>query len=634
MKHTGLILLCLGICLTTTGQNFPVNAIADSLTRNANAVVRLSDRTLTVKSASAMVLDAHEVVTILNKQGETKGEFTLCYDKRVKPSDIKIVIYDAAGHILKKVKNDEIKDYSSNDESSIFTDDRVRYYKPVTGTFPYTVDISYTLRYDGFASLPFWIPVSGYNVSIENATFELKSGQDVSIRYKTINLPPDSNSGNPVRPDGLRWQITGFCALEDEPYSPEKHEVFPAVMLSCDLFEYEGSKGSMSSWEEYGRWIATLLEGRRELPEATIQKVTAITAPLQTKREKATVLYEYLQQRMRYVSIQIGIGGLQPFKAADVDKWNYGDCKALTNYYLALLSAAGIDGLYAATISDEGNPRFYSDFPTGAYFNHVIAGVLLESDTVWTECTSSYFPFGFLSNSVAGHPAMIVSPAGGKLITLPGHSSGLSNEFRNTTINISDNGSAKINFTRRYTGWQLTTGLGFWTLSPDDQKKALYENIKYNDATINELNCRYQKVNLPFVEINASVDCQKFATVSDDRLFIPLTDAVAPIKVPAADPTRRFPLQILNSYTDADTLKIYFPEGYVVESLPKPFSTETEYGRFSFIVNADNNHADIISLTERLPVMFEAKNFESFRQFLLTINKAARQKIILKKKQL
>jgi hypothetical protein len=51
---------------------------------------------------------------------------------------------------------------------------------------------------------------------------------------------------------------------------------------------------------------------------------------------KAKLIYDYVQQKSRYVSIQVGIGGWKPMDASDVDRLGYGDCKGLTNYTKAL----------------------------------------------------------------------------------------------------------------------------------------------------------------------------------------------------------------------------------------------------------------------------------------------------------
>ena len=97
---------------------------------------------------------------------------------------------------------------------------------------------------------------------------------------------------------------------------------------------------------------------------------------------------------MRYVSIQLGIGGFKPSAAKFVDEKKYGDCKALTNYMKNLLSVVGIAS-YPALIN-AGYNKYPADtrFPSDP-FNHVILCVPMEKDTVWLECTSNNAKAGF-----------------------------------------------------------------------------------------------------------------------------------------------------------------------------------------------------------------------------------------------
>jgi hypothetical protein len=67
--------------------------------------------------------------------------------------------------------------------------------------------------------------------------------------------------------------------------------------------------------------------------------------------EKVRTLYNYMQQRTRYVSIQVGIGGWQPFLASVVDEKGYGDCKALAHYMKSILDAVGIRSVYTLVMN-------------------------------------------------------------------------------------------------------------------------------------------------------------------------------------------------------------------------------------------------------------------------------------------
>ena len=71
---------------------------------------------------------------------------------------------------------------------------------------------------------------------------------------------------------------------------------------------------------------------RQDVPLETAAYIKEITGNISDPKAKAQKIYEYMQHKTHYVSIQIGIGGYQPFTASEVDKDGYGDCKALCNY--------------------------------------------------------------------------------------------------------------------------------------------------------------------------------------------------------------------------------------------------------------------------------------------------------------
>src|SRR5690606_8122276 len=139
--------------------------------------------------------------------------------------------------------------------------------------------------------------------------------EKLAPRYKTYNVtqaPERTNTGDII---SLTWSFDNLQPPTFEPYA-DRTEAMIRIEAAPTVFEFEGYAGTMETWDEYGKWIASLNRGRNVLPEETRARIKALVSPLQTREEKVKALYTYLQNKTRYVSIQLGIGGYQPFEAA------------------------------------------------------------------------------------------------------------------------------------------------------------------------------------------------------------------------------------------------------------------------------------------------------------------------------
>ena len=94
----------------------------------------------------------------------------------------------------------------------------------------------------------------------------------------------------------------------------------------------------------------SLIAHRGEIPETTKQKILTLVKGVNDPIEKARLIYDFVQKKTRYISVQVGIGGWMPMLANDVDRLSYGDCKALTNYTKSLLDIAGVESYYTAVL--------------------------------------------------------------------------------------------------------------------------------------------------------------------------------------------------------------------------------------------------------------------------------------------
>jgi transglutaminase-like putative cysteine protease len=137
----------------------------------------------------------------------------------------------------------------------------------------------------------------------------------------------------------------------------------------------------MMSWKDFGKFVYSLKVGRDQLPDNIKQTVHQLADGLTDPKQKISRLYEYMQKNTRYVGIQLGIGGWQPFDAKYVATNGYGDCKALVNYMYSLLKEAGINSYYTLVRAGKYANYITTEFPS-QQFNHVILCVPLQKDTV------------------------------------------------------------------------------------------------------------------------------------------------------------------------------------------------------------------------------------------------------------
>src|SRR5438093_1439503 len=101
-----------------------------------------------------------------------------------------------------------------------------------------------------------------------------------------------------------------------------------------------------SDWREMGTWYKGLVAGRLDASPEIKQKVAALTASSPRTLDKMRVLANFVQHDIRYVAIELGIGGLQPHSAADVFTHHYGDCKDKVALMSSMLHEIGVDSYY------------------------------------------------------------------------------------------------------------------------------------------------------------------------------------------------------------------------------------------------------------------------------------------------
>lgn len=610
---------------------YGIDKIPQKLLKGADVVKRMEEISFEIINTKHTVLHYKYAFTILNENGDKYAGFYEYYDQLRKVNSIEGTLYDASGKVVKKLKNKDIQDLSAVDDISLIDDNRKKVHNFYHRVCPYTVEYEVQITFNHTFHFPGWITQEFERLSVENSSFTLITPADYGIRYRSFNYTGDpvltTDKGKKV----YKWQVKDISAIEKEYAAPRWHELTTMVSIAPTEFEIEGYKGNMSSWKEFGKFLYELKRDRDALPESIKNKVHQIADGLSGSKEKVKALYQFLQQNTRYISIQLGIGGWQPFEAADVAKKGYGDCKALSNYMYSLLKEAGIKSYYALIKAGKWEHFLHEDLPSNQ-FNHAILCVPSQKDTIWLECTSQIVPAGYMGEFTGNRKALLLTEEGGVLVNTPRYGLAENRQVRKVRGKVDTDGTLAAKISTSYNAVQQDDLYGMInSLSKEKVKKILQEELDFATYNINDFKYKESKDILPQVEEELDITIDNYATITGKRLFI-TPNLLNRTSRKINKEERHYEFSFDYAYQDVDSVEIEIPNGYEVESLPKNISINNKYGLYISAVKIENNKMIYYRILQQFTGRFSAKEQNDIAQYFDEIYKADRSRIVLVKK--
>lgn len=615
-------------CLVSQQPSFKVSDIPDELRKNAKAVVRNQQIEFNIKSEKQATLDVSYAITILNENGIDHSLFTEFYDKYRRISSIKAVVYDQNGKKIKRISGDKILDYSAISGYSIYEDNRVKYIDPKYRTVPFTVEYSYKVEFKGFLHFPAWILYDDYNISVERTGFRVVVPDNYQFRYLERNI--DAKLSKVQSEDYITydWEAVNLPAIKCEPYSLPVREFMPMILTAPSDFELDGYKGNCDTWKNFGEWIHKLNDGRNELSMETRDHIKRLIKNAGNDLEKVEILYTYLQNKTRYVSIQVGIGGYQPFEASTVDDFSYGDCKALSNFMKSMLDVAGIKSYYCLVNAGKSAPRLFGEFPA-SQFNHAFLCVPLQSDTIWLECTSQHVPCGYLGTFTDDRDVLLIDEDGGRVVHTEVYTSKENKQIRNINVILDPNGNGTATVITKYQG-QFFEDIQPVLLSDDfDKKKMMYDKIKIPNFEIIDFSHELNKKRVPEVIENTEVALRDFGVKMGNRMICNLNLMSQLENVPNKMSGRKSDIFVRRSFIEIDTVIFNIPEGFSVDKLPSGTVISSKFGELKTNVISNDTTVTFIRSFNMHKGTYPVSEYDDFVNFFESILNEDGAKMIL-----
>ncbi|MCW3080567.1 DUF3857 domain-containing protein [Segetibacter sp.] len=629
--YTLLLSFFVSLCFAGEDNKYAVAKIDPSLLKDASAVKRVEYVRYEIKDPGSAVYYYKTAVTILNENGDKHAGWSEGYDKYTAIRSVDASLYDAEGKKIRSLKNAEISDRTATSESSLADDNRYKSHNFFYKVYPYTVEYEVEIKRNELMFMPSWMPVEDEEYTVESSIFEIVCPLDYNIRYKAFHYDKEPVITG-AKEKVYRWEVKNLLAVKDEYAGPEWQKITPTVIAGATNFEIDGFKGNMSNWKEFGKFVYSLKQNRDNLPAAIKTAVHEVADKEPDVKKKIAILYNYMQKNTRYISIQLGIGGWQPFDAAYVAEKKYGDCKALTNYMFSLLKEAGIRSVYTLVKAGTFKRSIVEDFPA-QQFNHVILSVPMQKDTVWLECTDQTLPAGYLSGFTSNRYALMVDENGGHLVKTPTYNFNDNLQVRKVSATLDENGKLNADIETQYSGMQQDDLFSMInSYSKKEQLEYLKKEIDLPTYDITSFDYKTIHSQIPAIDEKLNVVAENYAQVSGKRIFIQ-PNLLSKTTLKLNDAERQNDIDLIYEYRDVDTVEIALPAGFVTEALPQPVAFTNKFGQYKINYKVDGTKVVLTRLFERKAGKFPASDYKELVKMYADMYKADRGKVVVVRKE-
>ncbi len=420
------------------------------------------------------------------------------------------------------------------------------------------------------------------------------------------------------------WKKSLNKAMQLESYMSPMIDV-------CELL----SISTLPDWDFVSKWYYDISNTKTKPDLVVRETVDQLLKGKEncSQMDKARIIYNFIEQNIRYSSVSFRQNGVVPQKASDVLNTRIGDCKDLSVLFTSMCKAAGIDAEVVLVIRHQ-NGNNWKNLPSFD-FDHAIAKATLDGKEYYTELTSSYLPFSSMDGSLINAVVLDINNGAAKVVPklLNPLTRQSNNIYREAKVTFAgDNMTYAINTTR--TGCMAAyTRSSYSDLGKDDREKKFtqsltgtYSNIKLQSLDFNStLNGCSDTLSYSYSYVAPKV----FSRIGDLMLVkLPLTEQLSPMDFLLEE--RRYPIEVWK-YNSADTivenLTIAFPENKKLAEIPKSVHYSCNQADYSLKFNVEGNQLKVTREMVFRQNYVPVSDYTAYRSFIESVVNSDTQQI-------
>ncbi len=614
------------ITQATSAQKLQIPQISDELNQNSNSVIIEKKVIVEIENIKKVSTKTESIILVKNKDGLKHVDLQFQNNNSDKLNSIIVKIYNSLGEQIKTFNKKDFKDHSAYDGISVFNDRRILYleYEPLT--YPIVFHINSEEISENSAFINDWIKYSNFSQSILHSEFTISNKSTSKLITYETNLDPSEIISNKSENEKT-YVIKNAIALKNEPYA--KYDSYiPRVEFSLSKAFLEGVELDFENWQKFGKtYYDHFLKENSVISQDLKNKLDKIILNTDTKEEKVKKIYKFIQENTRYISIQVGIGGWNPMKIQDIEKYGYGDCKGLSNFARSILKAYDIESYY--TVIYGGDKKDINPNSISMQGNHAILSIPFENSYKFLECTSQTNPYAFLGDFTSNRKALVIKPEGGEIINTTNYDVDLNTQDTKGVFKINQIGKISGNVEKKSKFIQYDKVSQLQRMKSDEVIKAYKENLGYlMNVKIDNIKFQNNKDQYEFIE-QYELNAEDYMSKQDNLIFIQPNILNRFSNIPAKVRIRKIDFEIDYGYIDTDEFILELPIGYKIAVLPQPIKINEEFGSYEVDLQFKENKIYYKRKIKMLDGVFKKEKYENFRKFKEQIAKLDNIKVEL-----
>jgi hypothetical protein len=577
-----------------------VSASLPAYDEKTNAVLLYSETNVTVIATDKVRTTVREAYKILRPEGRWHGTVFVSFNPQRKIKSLHGWCIPAQG------KDYEVKDKDAVERSlgpgfELIDDVKYKVLTIPAADPGNIVGYEYEVEERPFFLQDMWLFQERDPVRESHYSLQLPASWEFKAAWLNHAEVKPTEAGNNL----WQWTVSDVKEIRYEPAMPPFRGITGQMVVT---FFPPGGKtaNGFAEWNDLGNWVNLLMAGRLDASPELKQQVATLTAGKNTQLEKMQALAQFLQHDIRYVAIELGIGGWQPHPAQDVFVHRYGDCKDKATLMRSMLHEIGTES-FQVVINDRRGVVTHDTPASNFSFNHAIVAVKLPDGLddpslvavlkhpklgrlLYFDPTDEVTPFGQIRGELQDNYALLVTPDGGELIPLPQQPPAMNSIERTAKLTLDGSGTLKGTVKEvRLGGRAASERWALRSVAKDSDRIKPIENLLANSlsnfrvthASITNL----QQTDLPF-GFDYSFESNNYAKNAGGLLLVrPRVLGNKAFNFFEGKEPRKFPFEFEGPARDVDTFEIAIPPGYEVDDMPAA-------------VNADYSFASYHSKTE------------------------------------